>query len=140
MGALEAGCERAREWVSLGLDDELSEHEHAQLRAHLARCPACAPYAREIDVVTMKLRATGLERPTRSFRLPRRRSHPFALRTATGLAAVAASAGLAVLGGSLPAGAPPSPSAHGAVAQPPYFERQLLRLARHAHGGMVDVS
>jgi hypothetical protein len=31
-------------------------------------------------------------------------------------------------------------SAHGATAHPPYFERQLLRLARRAHGGSIDVS
>ena len=41
MGALKAGCDRAREWVSLELDGELSELGAARLDAHLVRCAAC---------------------------------------------------------------------------------------------------
>ena len=34
-------CDRARAWVSLRLDDEISELEERLLEAHLGRCAAC---------------------------------------------------------------------------------------------------
>src|SRR5438105_4563752 len=37
-------CDRAREWVSLLLDDELSEFENALLDAHLAGCADCRAF------------------------------------------------------------------------------------------------
>ncbi len=40
-----AACERALQWVSLGLDDELSEFERALLERHLEGCGACAALA-----------------------------------------------------------------------------------------------
>jgi len=54
-------CERARSWISLREDDELSEFECALLDAHLARCAACAEFAADVSSTTLTLRAQPLE-------------------------------------------------------------------------------
>lgn len=56
-------CARARFWVSLRVDGELSELEGALLDAHLARCDACAEFARGAAESTAWLRDSRLERP-----------------------------------------------------------------------------
>jgi anti-sigma factor RsiW len=58
-------CERARECASLRLDGELSEFEQALLVAHLARCEACASFARELEqpVSLPSRRRIGMRRP-----------------------------------------------------------------------------
>jgi anti-sigma factor RsiW len=56
-------CARARFWVSLRVDGELSELEGALLNAHLARCPACAEFAQGATESTAWLRDAQLERP-----------------------------------------------------------------------------
>lgn len=56
-------CERARGWVSLRVDGELSELESALLRAHLDRCAACARFAGGVEHIAEALRTAGLERP-----------------------------------------------------------------------------
>jgi anti-sigma factor RsiW len=56
-------CGRARFWVSLRVDGELSELEGALLDAHLARCPACAEFADGATEATARLRDAQLERP-----------------------------------------------------------------------------
>ncbi len=55
-------CDRAREWVSLRLDDEISELEDALLEAHLRRCGACREYEASIRGAVLSLRARPLER------------------------------------------------------------------------------
>ncbi len=57
-------CERARFWVSLRLDGELSELEGALLDAHLARCAGCSELAAGFDASTAVLRSAPLERVT----------------------------------------------------------------------------
>jgi predicted anti-sigma-YlaC factor YlaD len=47
---------RARRWVSLRIDDELSELESALLDAHLAVCRDCRSFADETDAVTRTIR------------------------------------------------------------------------------------
>lgn len=66
-------CERARECASLRLDGELSEFENALLVAHLARCEACAAFARELVAVADHMRSTPLERLDQPVALPSRR-------------------------------------------------------------------
>lgn len=54
-------CERAREFVSRGLDGELDEAEKDALGAHLAACPACAEVARDLARNSRDIRALGRE-------------------------------------------------------------------------------
>jgi predicted anti-sigma-YlaC factor YlaD len=55
-------CDRARAWISLRLDDEISELEEALLDAHLSRCAACADYEASVRGVVLALRERPLER------------------------------------------------------------------------------
>ena len=55
-------CDRARAWVSLRLDDEISELEDALLEAHLHRCGACREYEATVRGAVLALRARPLER------------------------------------------------------------------------------
>jgi predicted anti-sigma-YlaC factor YlaD len=63
---LQRGCARAREWVSLRADGELSELERLLLRRHLARCEGCREFAETVGAVTEVLRTTPQERPSRA--------------------------------------------------------------------------
>ena len=56
-----ANCERARAWVSLCLDGELSELEDALLAAHLRGCAACSGYEESVRGTVVALRARPLE-------------------------------------------------------------------------------
>src|SRR5215468_9567512 len=56
-------CARARFWVSLRVDGELSELEGALLDAHLGRCADCAEFATGAAVSTDWLRSARLDRP-----------------------------------------------------------------------------
>jgi anti-sigma factor RsiW len=96
-------CDRAREWASLRMDDELSELESALLEAHLKRCPACASFAVEVEAVALELRAASLERFEQPVWLPaRRRASPLrAIQFGAAAALVAAAAGLGTLFGAL---------------------------------------
>jgi hypothetical protein len=89
-------CERARSWISLRVDDELSEFECALLDAHLARCDDCAEFADGVGSMTLALRAEPLELPTRPVSVPVRRRH-VALSTR---AAASAAALLVTIGGA----------------------------------------
>jgi anti-sigma factor RsiW len=96
-------CERATQWISLALDDELSGLESAALERHLGRCPECAALARELADTTARLRAAPpvpMRVPVQPGRRHRPRVPP-AHRAALGLAslaAVAAAAGVFVFG------------------------------------------
>lgn len=124
-----AECERARSWVSLGLDGELSEVEQALLLAHVVRCAACAGFERDADALTRKLREAPLERPAVAGMLPRSRSAAMrSLQVGAAAAVVALAAGLGGLAGSLnshnaPAGTTattgPAAQATGNVASVP---------------------
>jgi hypothetical protein len=52
-------CARARFWVSLRVDDELSELEGALLDAHLGRCAGCRDFALGADASTAAIRAAS---------------------------------------------------------------------------------
>jgi hypothetical protein len=84
-------CARTREHVSLALDGELSELERRLLDGHLARCPACAEYAREVVAFTETLRGAPLEAPSRAIVVRRHR------RPVPGRVQVVAAAALAFL-------------------------------------------
>jgi predicted anti-sigma-YlaC factor YlaD len=72
-----ARCERAREYASLALDGELSQFEHALLRAHLEACPGCRSYNGGLLATTERLRNAPLERLQRPITLPSRRRVSF---------------------------------------------------------------
>ncbi|HET8529088.1 MAG TPA: hypothetical protein VFL60_09270 [Gaiellaceae bacterium] len=58
-------CERARAQASLALDCELSEHERAQLCAHLSRCGDCTAFVGGLRNLTLELRTAPLPEPSR---------------------------------------------------------------------------
>ena len=70
-------CERAREYASLALDGELSQFEHALLRAHLEACPGCRSYNGGLVATTERLRNAPLERLERPISLPSRQRVSF---------------------------------------------------------------
>lgn len=89
-------CERARVWVSLRADGELSELESALLDAHLGGCPYCRDFAMDVDDAVAALRVARLERPA-PFALvlrPRRKAR----RTLKGVVATAFVAAAAAAG------------------------------------------
>jgi predicted anti-sigma-YlaC factor YlaD len=83
-------CDRARLWVSLALDDELSDFEDRLLDAHLECCPECREYESGVRVATAALRAEPLVANGRQIVLPRQ-------RPALGVTRLAASAAAAAL-------------------------------------------
>ena len=94
-------CDRARQWLSLDVDGELSEFERALLDAHLARCEDCRSFADDTHEFTALLRAAPLEALTHPVALPSRRSRLVRpLRVAAAAAAVVAVTGLAAIVGS----------------------------------------
>jgi predicted anti-sigma-YlaC factor YlaD len=114
-------CDRARLWVSLELDGELSEVESALLEEHVARCGTCATLRSDLGALTGAIRDTPLETPGRRFALdpaPRRlqprasRRTALALRFAAAAALAIVAAGLGVFVSSLgpepPRPAPPA--------------------------------
>jgi predicted anti-sigma-YlaC factor YlaD len=103
MGAVQhPECERARLWVSLALDGELSEIEQVSLRAHVGRCAACAAFEHDALALTMELRNAPPERPALPVALPRRRSTAMrVLQVGAAAAAIVLAAGLGSLAGSL---------------------------------------
>ena len=111
MGAVQhPECERARLWVSLGLDGELSEIEQVSLRAHIGRCAACAAFEGDVGALTVELRnaplvplaTAGAGDLAIPVSLPRRRSTAVrVLQISAAAAAVVLAAGLGSLAGSL---------------------------------------
>ena len=96
-------CERARAWVSLRLDGELSEFEDALLTAHLGRCDACSDYEGSVHGAVQALRAEQLELLTHPVGVYSRRRallRPTALARAAAL--VVAGIGLATVLNSQP--------------------------------------
>jgi anti-sigma factor RsiW len=97
-----AVCERAREWVSLKLDLELSELEASLLRAHLDRCADCAAHAAGVHAVTSELRSAALELPGRPVSVARPRGARMrALQVGAAAAALVAAVALGSVAGRL---------------------------------------
>ena len=70
---MHAACDRARQWVSADVDDELSRFERVLLGAHTAACPSCREFHAATVAITTTLRAEPLERPTRLIEVRRAR-------------------------------------------------------------------
>lgn len=93
-------CERAREWASLRLDDELSVLEEEILERHLDVCDACRRFEEGMRLSTARIRSTPLETPTRRVPVPARSGVVTQYRKRTALVAAAALA-IGALVGSL---------------------------------------
>jgi predicted anti-sigma-YlaC factor YlaD len=65
-------CERARGWISLSLDGELSELEQKLVSAHLRRCDECRAFEREVIGVSTLIRSAPLEAVPRRITIPAR--------------------------------------------------------------------
>jgi ferric-dicitrate binding protein FerR (iron transport regulator) len=127
MGAvLDAECERARSWASLGLDAELSQIEQLKLRAHVGRCAACAAFAQDLERVVEELRRAPLEQST-TVVMPvvRRSATRRGLQLGAAAAAVAIAASLGSLAGSLSSREPASTVATSSFQ----FPMQAFRVA-----------
>jgi ferric-dicitrate binding protein FerR (iron transport regulator) len=107
-------CERARQWISAGLDGELSEFEGALLEGHLSACKACTAFLVETRSLTNELRRSPLERF--DVRVAARKRPRIALR----LSPVAASLAVAAVGiGSILASVRVGPFVGSASRKPP---------------------
>jgi predicted anti-sigma-YlaC factor YlaD len=53
-------CDRATQWISLDLDGELSQLEHAALARHLSDCARCRSVSAEVSAFTGMLREAPL--------------------------------------------------------------------------------
>lgn len=130
---LPADCARARQQLSLRVDSELSEFELVLLSAHLTLCDDCRAFEHGITGLTEALRTVPVEKPSISFRPPRRRAGlevllAGSLRAGSAAAAIAvvAISGLIAFNGSTQ----PVPAADltRARAVIDLHERQLQRL------------
>jgi predicted anti-sigma-YlaC factor YlaD len=95
---MHAACDRAREWATAEVDDELSRFELVLLRAHLDACPSCREFHTAIGGITHTLRAAPLERLERTIEVTRFRRR---LRPRLAPAAAAMALAAVVLGSGL---------------------------------------
>src|SRR5205809_751494 len=118
-------CERAREWASLRLDDELSEFEGALLDAHLRRCADCASYVLESGAGTAAIRGSELELLPRPVAIP--------LRPRRGSAGLAPQAGAAAALSVWPSRRRSRPTAEASTTPPGWRTRSnIIACARRA--------
>ena len=103
-------CERAREWASLRLDDELSVLEEEILERHLDFCDACRRFEEGMRLSTARIRSTPLETPTRRMPVPARTGVVTQYRKRTALVAAAALAIGALVGSLVERPGQPVPS------------------------------
>jgi predicted anti-sigma-YlaC factor YlaD len=83
-------CDRARAWVSLRLDDEISELEERLLEAHLRRCASCQEFEATVRGAVLALRAQPLEEIDHPVVVSGRRRLPVRRGAVASVAAVAA--------------------------------------------------
>jgi anti-sigma factor RsiW len=126
-------CDRVRSQISLELDDELSQLEHAMVSAHLERCSECRAYRDDVAAFTSAVRATPLERTERPIVL-RRPRRVIAARLQVGVAAAFAVVALGVAGqiASEPQSPDSSPSGSREIRYPTLraIEREQAILER----------
>jgi anti-sigma factor RsiW len=105
-------CDRAREWASLRLDDELSALEEEILERHLGVCPECRGFEQRIRMATTALRAAPAEAPSRRVAVPRHEAQPRFRRRSLALIAAAALALGALVGSLVERPSSQAPAAH----------------------------
>jgi predicted anti-sigma-YlaC factor YlaD len=87
-------CDRVRAQISLALDGELSQLEHAMLSSHLTRCADCRVYEADVTGFTQRVRETPLEPLSRPVVVSRSRRRISISRLQVGAAAALAVAAL----------------------------------------------
>jgi len=87
-------CDRARAWISLRIDGELSKFEHVLLGAHMAMCRNCRGFAEDVEWQTNAIRSAGLIPLTQPVTIPARRGWRW---PALGVSTAAVAASLAAL-------------------------------------------
>jgi hypothetical protein len=126
-------CERARQWVSLHLDGELSEFELALLDAHLLRCSSCSRFSSVAAEATARLRAAPREQLERPVRLPSRvRPRVSAVRLGIASAAALAATSVGIAGALLSNKTAPLQHFNGPIAGVVEDDIQLARDIRRA--------
>jgi predicted anti-sigma-YlaC factor YlaD len=94
VSTLPTDCDRAREFVSVQLDGELTEHELDRLETHLRFCPECSAWAERVRDVTLCLREASVEVPADALVLPR---HGRTWRVGSAVAVASAAAVVATM-------------------------------------------
>jgi predicted anti-sigma-YlaC factor YlaD len=135
-------CERAAQWISLELDDELSQLEQAALTRHLDRCGRCRAVSSEVFGFTRVLREAPLIELDRkiAYRAPRR-ARLRAVRRATaslafaGLAVAAVFGAFALSGSNTGSG---SPLSFQSLQQQQHFADVEVRRLEPVVGAVVE--
>jgi predicted anti-sigma-YlaC factor YlaD len=132
-------CERARSWVSLRADSELSELESTLLDAHLDRCSSCRTFARRAQEIAVTLRGARLERPALLALRPQRarRTGLRALQVAAAVVVVVSAGVIAMVSGPSRPTAAAKPVAMVAGADSPDALRTLRRPALIEQGRTI---
>jgi predicted anti-sigma-YlaC factor YlaD len=92
-----AACDRARQWISLRLDDELSELDGVRLNRHLARCEDCQGVAAGMSQVTELLRDAPLVEPRSAVVVPFARPSRARMLSRVGVGVAATAAAFAAI-------------------------------------------
>jgi len=125
-------CERARQWVSLRIDDELTELEDALLQKHLEACGPCRSFAARLNATTELLRQTPQEQPQIEYAPRARRPAGFPVGRRVAIAAIAAAAALgSFVGSSLQK--PAQEPAPASVPQVSFLTRDMAQLRQLPH-------
>jgi len=124
-------CERARQWASLRVDDELSELEDALLEKHLEGCASCSAFAVRLDVTTGAVRAVPLEQPSISYPRFERPDIRLPVGRRVAIVAVAAAAALGAFVGSSLQTPSPAPQPSGGPQYSFRTDQKLLRQLPH---------
>jgi len=118
-------CDRAQEWASLRLDDELSPIEEELLERHLEACDDCRVFEADVRWATDVLRLTPQERPSRRVTLPAPARLRVSGRRLTAAAAAASLAVGALIGSFVERPASPAPA--NGPAEVSMLDAELLR-------------
>jgi len=129
-------CDRAREWISLQLDGELSEFERIVLEAHVRRCADCRAFRTDVRGISRELRHAPLEPLPRPIVLPRRtrvagRSLQYVAAAAAAVA-VAVGSSLGVISAERSGGSSLEHSLRPAYLDSSYYEMKLIRQSQNA--------
>jgi hypothetical protein len=136
-------CERVREQISVGLDGELSQLEHAMVEFHLRRCAECRAYGDDVTGFTGALRSAPLEPPGRAIAIqrPRRAIRPRAQVVVAAAILVAAllGAGRGLDRDTLQQKPNFVPQTPVKLPSPQQLEREQAILERARPGHVVDI-
>jgi anti-sigma factor RsiW len=120
-------CDRAREWISLQLDGELSDFERIVLETHVARCPDCRAFRVDVRGISRQLRHAPLEPLPRPVVLPRRTRFEGRMLPYVAAAAAAVAVALGTSLGVISADHSPAHRLRPAYLDSAGYEMKLIR-------------